>query len=189
MKKQSAKKGFYNLEYELNKFGSCQRRLFPPMRSITCFSYHKPRNIAAYCKTKQIQYNQQRMQKMKRLPQANKWRGQLFTRYTNRFHGYCFSCNEFGHKSVECKLCSKRGTKYYTSAQTYLGKIRCYVCLELVHKAKDCKLPYTLNNSRQMMESNQIRQNCESKRSVDIMKNPNKVWKEKRKGEHVTSIT
>ena len=40
-----------------------------------------------------------------------------------------------------------------------------------------------------MMESDQIRQNCESKRSVDIMKNPNKVWKEKRKGEPVTLIT
>ena len=71
----------------------------------------------------------------------------------------------------------------------YLGKIRCYVCLKLGHKAKDCKLPYTLKKSRQLMESNQIKQNSESKRSVDIMKNPNKVWKEKRKGEPVTSIT
>lgn len=40
-----------------------------------------------------------------------------------------------------------------------------------------------------MMESNQIKQNYESKRSADIMKNPNKVWKEKRKGEPITSIT
>ena len=116
MKKQSAEKGSYTLEYELNKFGSYQRRFFPPMRSITCFSCHKIGHIAAYCKTKKIQSNQQRMQKMKRLPQEKKWRGQPFTRYTNRFHGYCFSCNEFGHKSVECKLCLKRGTKYYTSA-------------------------------------------------------------------------
>ena len=84
---------------------------------------------------------------------------------------------------------SKRGTKYCTSAQTYLGKIRCYVCLKLGHKEKDCKQPYTLKNSRQIMESNQIKQNYESKRSVDIMKNPNKVWKEKRKGEPITSIT
>ena len=54
------------------------------MRSITCFACHKPGHIVAYCKIKQIQSNQKRMQKMKRLPQANKWRGQPFTRYTNR---------------------------------------------------------------------------------------------------------
>ena len=76
--------------------------------------------------------------------------------------------------------------KYYTSAQTYLGKVRCYVCLKLGHKAKDCKLPYTLKNSRQVMESKQI---YESKRSANIMTNPNKVWKEKRKGEPIISIT
>ena len=49
---QSAKKGSYTLEYELNKFGRCQRRFFPPMGSITCFSCHKPGHIATYCKTK-----------------------------------------------------------------------------------------------------------------------------------------
>ena len=71
----------------------------------------------------------------------------------------------------------------------YLGQIRFYVYLKRGHKARDCNLPYTLKNSRQMMESNQIKQNCESKRSADIMKNPNKVWKEKRKGEPIISIT
>ena len=70
-----------------------------------------------------------------------------------------------------------------------LGKIRCYVCLKLGHKAKDCNLPYTLKNSRYMMESKQIKQNYESERSADIMKKPNKVWKEKRKGEPIISIT
>ena len=98
---------------------------------------------------------------MRRLPQASKWKGQPLTRYINHFQGYYYSCNEFGHKSVECKLCSKRGTKYYTSAQMYLGKIRCYVCLKLRHKATECKLPYTLKSSRQMMESNQINQKYE----------------------------
>ena len=81
------------------------------------------------------------------------------------------------------------GTKYNTSAQMYLGKIRCYVCLKLGHKEKYCNLPYTLKNSRQMKESNQIKQNYEPKRSANIMKNPNKVWKEKRKGEPIISIT
>ena len=126
---------------------------------------------------------------MRRIPQENKWEIQPFPRYTNHFHGYYYACNNFGHKFVDCKLCSKRGMKYYTSAQTYLGKIRCYVCLKLGHKAKDCKLPYTLKNSIQMMETKKIKQSYESKRSAYIMKNPNKVWKEKRKGEPITSIT
>ena len=84
---------------------------------------------------------------------------------------------------------SRRGIKYYTSAQMHLGQIRCYVCLKRGHKAKDCKLPYILKNSRQMMKSNPIKQNYEFKRSADIMKNLNKVWKEKRKGEPTISIT
>ena len=79
--------------------------------------------------------------------------------------------------------------KYYTSAQMHLGQIRCYVCLKRCHKAKDCKLPYILKNSRQMMKSNPIKQNYESERSADIMMNPNRVWKEKRKGEPIISIT
>ena len=126
---------------------------------------------------------------MRRTPQERKGKRQIFTRYTNHFHGYCYACNNFGHKSVECKLCSKKGTKYYTSAQTYLGKIRCYVCLKLGHKTKDCNMPYTFKNSRQRMESKQINQNYESKGRAVIMKNPNKVWKEKRKGEPIISIT
>ena len=79
--------------------------------------------------------------------------------------------------------------KYYTSAQMHLGQIRCYVCLKLGHKAKDCNMPYTLKNSKQMMGSKQIKQNYEFKRSADIMKNLNKGWKEKRKGEPTISIT
>ena len=39
------------------------------------------------------------------------------------------------------------------------------------------------------MESDQIKQNHESKKGVNVVKNPNKVWKEKRKGEPIISIT
>ena len=126
---------------------------------------------------------------MKRTPQARKGKRQSFTRYTNHFHGYCYACNHFVHKLVDCKLCSKRGTKYYTPAQMYFDKIRCYVCLKLGHKEKDCKLPYILKNSKHMMKSNPIKQNYEPKRSIDIMMNANRVWKEKRKGEPIILIT
>ena len=39
------------------------------------------------------------MQPMKGLPQANKWRRQSITKYTNHLHGYCYACNDFGHKT------------------------------------------------------------------------------------------
>ena len=159
--KQSTAKGSYAPKDELNKFGRCQRRFFPPVGSITCFSCHKPGHVVAHCKTKRINVNQQKMMQMRRIPQASKGKRQSFTRYTNHFHGYCYACNNFGHKSVECKMYSIRGTKYYTSAQMHLGQIRCSVCLKRGHKAKDCNLPYTLKNSRQMMECNQIKQRYE----------------------------
>ena len=70
--KQSIAKGSYTPKDELNKFRICQRRFFPPMKNITCFSCHKPGHIAAHCKTRHINFNQQRMQQMRRLPQAKK---------------------------------------------------------------------------------------------------------------------
>ena len=57
MKKQSAAKGSYTLEYELNKFKRCQRRFLPPMKNSTCFSCHKQGHNATYYKTKPIQSN------------------------------------------------------------------------------------------------------------------------------------
>ena len=113
-KKQSTAKGLYIHKDELNKFRRCQRRFLPPVRSITCFDYHKLGHTASYYKTKKIQSNQLKMQPMKILIQWNKWRRQSITRYKNHFHGYCYACNDLGHKLVECKLCSKWSTKYYT---------------------------------------------------------------------------
>ena len=87
----------------MKKFRRCQRRFFPPMKNITCFSCHKPGHIAAHCKTRHINFNPQNMQQMRRPPQANRWKRQSFTRYTNHFCGYCYSCNDFGHVAAQCK--------------------------------------------------------------------------------------
>ena len=55
--KQSAEKGSYTLDYEVNKFGRCQRRFLPPIKNITCFSCKKPGHITAQCKTRPINFN------------------------------------------------------------------------------------------------------------------------------------
>ena len=57
MMKQSTTKGSYAPKDELTKFKRCQRRFFPPMKNITCFSCHKLGHIAAHCKTRNINFN------------------------------------------------------------------------------------------------------------------------------------
>ena len=94
---QTTEKDSYTHEY-----GSHQRRFFPPMKNATCYVCHKLGHIATYCHARRINSNQKKMQTEK--SQAKKWRRQPITKYSNNFHGYYFSCNEFGHKFVECKL-------------------------------------------------------------------------------------
>ena len=104
--KLSTEKGSYTPEYV--KFGSHQRRFFPPMKYATCYACHKLGHIVAYCYTRRINTNQQRMQTMKIFPQANKWRRQPFIRNANCFYGYCFYCKKFGHKIIECRKYGQR---------------------------------------------------------------------------------
>ncbi len=42
------------------------------------------------------------------------------------FKGYCFSCNMFGHKAIDC---NKRNMKH----------VRCYACNKFGHKARECR--------------------------------------------------
>ena len=121
------------------------------MIRITCFFCHKPGHIAAFCKTNQIKSNQQRMQTVKRLPQANTWRRQPFIRYANCFYGYCFYCKEFGHKVIECRTYGQRlmfktsrrfmnhgeFTRTHNSAK---NMINCCVCHKIGHMSSQCPL-------------------------------------------------
>ena len=47
------------------------------MKNITCFFCHKLGHIVAHCKTRHINLNQQKMQQMRRTPQARKWKDNL----------------------------------------------------------------------------------------------------------------
>ena len=98
---QTTEKGSYTPKYV--KFGSHRMRFLPPMKNTSCYAYHKLGHIAAYCHTRRSNSNHQKMQTVKRLSQANKWRRQPHIRYANCFYGYCFYCKEFGHKIIECR--------------------------------------------------------------------------------------
>lgn len=63
-------------------------------------------------------------------------------RYNNAyFHGYCFSCNYFGHKAINCRIFLRRTFSFVN--QNPFAPLRnhnyvCYKCNYLGHSAKFC---------------------------------------------------
>ena len=73
--------------------------------------------------------------------------------YQHIFFGHCYSCNNFGHKSLNCRGYGKfrdykksasgnkpkvRNHKFFAPLQRY--DIECYKCNNHGHIARDCKL-------------------------------------------------
>ena len=102
---QTIEKDSYTPEYV--KFGSHQRRFFPPMKNATCYVCHKLGHIAAYCHTRRSNSNQQKMQTVKRLSQANKWRRQPYIRYANNLCGYYFIVRNLAIKLLNVEIMDK----------------------------------------------------------------------------------
>jgi hypothetical protein len=81
-------------------------------------------------------------------------------RYENVFHGHCYSCNEYGHKYLECGYYAKRDNeRLHNTLRCWIcnqvGHIfahchtmRCYSCSGFGHKYQDC-----WNTRRQPMRS------------------------------------
>jgi hypothetical protein len=84
-------------------------------------------------------------------------------RYQNFFYGHCFTCNNFGHKVVDCRAYVRNGQERNVYVTPY--NIECYKCHNYGHIARDC---------RSMMDTSM-------KENIDIRYK--KVWK--RKQEHV----
>ena len=121
------------------------------MKNVTCYACHKQGHIAAYYHKRRIDSNQQRMQRVKRLPQANRWRRQPFIGYTNCFYGYCFYCKEFGHKAKECRTNGKRlmygnSRRWMNNGEfthvhnSFKNTIKFYDCHQVGHKCNKCPL-------------------------------------------------
>jgi hypothetical protein len=71
-------------------------------------------------------------------------------RYESVFNGYCFSCNEYGHKALDCRHHGRKHVGRFKNSircwnYNHVGHIvahcytmRCYSCGRYGHKAHDC---------------------------------------------------
>jgi hypothetical protein len=87
------------------------------------------------------------------------------------FIGYCYSCNNFGHKAVHCKVYGQynhrnvqryKNNKYNTEKRNYNSfsplqnfNIECQKCNNYGHKASECRLPkYSMKASISNIKEN-----------------------------------
>eukprot|EP00253_Pinus_taeda_P022515 PITA_22515 len=84
------------------------RRLFPPLNNIECYVCHNLGHVAARCRSRMIQDRHAR------------------SSHSRYFKGYCFACNMFGHKTIDC---NRRNMKH----------VRCYACNKFGHKERECR--------------------------------------------------
>jgi RNase P subunit RPR2 len=89
------------------------RRLFPPLKNVECYECHNLGHVAARCRSRMVQER---------------------SSHPRYFRGYCFACNAYGHKAIDC---DRRNMK----------NIRCYTCNNYGHKARECRSRF--QNSRQ----------------------------------------
>ena len=79
------------------------------MNNVECYACHNLGHLTARCRSRMVQDHHTERSSCSRY-----------------FKGYCFSCNMFGHKSVDCYI---RNMKHVT----------CYACKKLGHIAKECR--------------------------------------------------
>jgi hypothetical protein len=53
-------------------------------------------------------------------------------RYKNVFHGHCYSCNEYGHKSLDCRHYARKDNGRFHNT------LRCWICNQVGHIAAHC---------------------------------------------------
>lgn len=108
------------------------------MISVKCFSYQKFGHISANCGNNKINHFKKNMQPMEEHPQRQV---PSVLSYKNLVYGYCLLCNDFGHKSSNCRTYGERSRNQINKTSEhfliFLGHIICYVCVNLGRKAKD----------------------------------------------------
>jgi hypothetical protein len=98
-------------------------------------------------------------------------------RYEHVFYGHFYSCNEYGHKALDCRHARKDNGRFNNTLRCWrcnqVGHIashchtmRCYNCSGFGHKSQDCR-----NTRRQPMKSasyNMTRRTHESRKEDNV---------------------
>jgi hypothetical protein len=97
-------------------------------------------------------------------------------KYESVFNGYCFSCNEYGHKALDCRHHGRKQIGRFNNnircwncnlvghIATHCYTMRCYSCGGYGHKSHDC-----WNSKRQSIRN----------ASHNMTRRVNKTWKRK----------
>ena len=64
-----------------------------------------------------------------------------YHRHPNIFHGYCYACNNYGHKAIHCRAHERNILIINRDMNSF--KFQCFNCQCLGHMAKYCKMTYT----------------------------------------------
>jgi hypothetical protein len=94
------------------------------------------------------------------------------TKYGTTFNGYCFSCNNFGHKALECKNLKKKNSGRSNNS------MRCWRCNYVGHTVKFCHTMRCYNCDRFGHKS----QNCRKSRSQTMRNNSDKSGRKSNEG-------
>ena len=83
--------------------------------------------------------------------------------HSRYFKGYCFACNMFGHKAIDC---NRRNRDH----------VRCYACNKFGHKVKECrskiqtpkKKKHTSSQSQVLKKTKLVSERCATTQLADI---------------------
>lgn len=98
-------------------------RLFPSRNDVECFICHNFGHVVARCRSRMVQNHHTER-----------------SSHSKYFKGYCFACNMFCHKAIDC---NKRNMKH----------VRCYACNKFGHKVKECRRKIRTPNQKEHTSS------------------------------------
>jgi hypothetical protein len=121
-------------------------------------------------------------------------------RYENVFHGQCYSCNEYGHKSLECRYYATKDIERFRNTlkcwrcnqvghiPAHCHTMRCYSCSGFGHKSQDCwntrrksmmRNSYSMTRRRHKVRKEDIFENMEAQSSSSKKQRHLQKWLKK----------